>query len=79
MKRLRRSNVSDNRSRCSRDVDCSRSHRSSSQRIKVLGISCITNLAAGMQANLSHEEVVETTQRVKQSFKALVKETLTLL
>lgn len=47
--------------------------------LKVLGISCITNLAAGMQANLSHEEVVETTQRVKQSFKALVKETLTLL
>ena len=44
-----------------------------------VGISCITNLAAGMQANLSHEEVVETTQRVKQSFKALVKETLTLL
>ncbi|MRW06264.1 phosphorylase family protein, partial [Staphylococcus aureus] len=47
--------------------------------LKVLGISCITNLAAGMQANLSHEEVLETTQRVKQSFKALVKETLTLL
>ena len=39
--------------------------------LKVLGISCITNLAAGMQANLNHEEVVETTQRVKQSFKAL--------
>ena len=25
--------------------------------LKVLGISCITNLAAGMQANLNHEEV----------------------
>ncbi|WP_165006410.1 MULTISPECIES: purine-nucleoside phosphorylase [unclassified Enterococcus] len=47
--------------------------------LKVLGISCITNLAAGMQANLNHEEVVETTQRVKQSFKSLIKETLTLL
>ncbi|MDO4623735.1 MAG: purine-nucleoside phosphorylase [Enterococcus hirae] len=47
--------------------------------LKVLGISCITNLAAGMQANLSHEEVVETTQRVKQSFKALIKEVLVLL
>ncbi len=30
--------------------------------LKVLGISCITNLAAGMQANLNHEEVVETTR-----------------
>ena len=47
--------------------------------LKVLGISCITNLAAGMQANLNHEEVVETTERVKQSFKALVKETLAVL
>lgn len=47
--------------------------------LKVLGISCITNLAAGMQANLNREEVVETTQRVKQSFKALIKEVLVLL
>ena len=47
--------------------------------LKVLGISCITNLAAGLQANLNHEEVVETTQRVKQSFKALIKEVLVLL
>lgn len=47
--------------------------------LNVLGISCITNLAAGMQANLNHEEVVETTERVKQSFKALVKETLAVL
>ncbi len=47
--------------------------------LKVLGVSCITNLAAGMQANLNHEEVVETTQRVKQSFKSLIKEALILL
>ncbi|WP_301358511.1 purine-nucleoside phosphorylase [Enterococcus spodopteracolus] len=47
--------------------------------LKVLGISCITNLAAGMQANLNHEEVVETTERVKQTFKSLIKETLSLL
>ena len=47
--------------------------------MKVLGISCITNLAAGMQANLNHEEVVETTQRVKAEFKALIKETLAVL
>lgn len=47
--------------------------------LKVLGISCITNMAAGMQANLKHEEVLETTQSMKQSFKALIKETLKLL
>lgn len=41
--------------------------------LKVAGISCITNLAAGMQASLNHEEVVETTTRVKQDFKGLVK------
>ena len=40
--------------------------------LRVLGISCITNLAAGMQKSLNHEEVVETTQRVKQQFEALV-------
>lgn len=44
--------------------------------LKVLGISCITNLAAGMQANLNHAEVVETTERVKESFKSFVKEVL---
>lgn len=47
--------------------------------IRVLGISCITNLAAGMQANLSHAEVVETTNRVKLSFQELVKKTLAVL
>lgn len=41
--------------------------------MRVIGISCITNLAAGMQATLNHEEVVETTQRVKHTFKAFVK------
>jgi len=46
--------------------------------IKVIGISCITNLAAGMQANLNHEEVVETTQRVKEVFKSLVRKVLVL-
>jgi purine-nucleoside phosphorylase len=44
--------------------------------IKVAGISCITNLAAGMQATLNHEEVVETTQQVKETFKSLVKNLL---
>lgn len=41
--------------------------------LRVIGISCITNLAAGMQANLNHEEVVETTTRVKETFKSFVK------
>ncbi|MDR2464760.1 MAG: purine-nucleoside phosphorylase [Streptococcaceae bacterium] len=41
--------------------------------LRVLGISCITNLAAGMQSSLNHEEVVETTERVKEDFKALVR------
>lgn len=44
--------------------------------LKVLGISCITNLAAGMQSSLNHAEVVETTERVKGQFKELVKATL---
>lgn len=44
--------------------------------LRVLGISCITNLAAGMQSELNHKEVVETTERVKETFKTLVKEIL---
>ena len=47
--------------------------------MKVLGISCITNLAAGMQSSLNHAEVVETTERVKGQFKELVKATLAAL
>lgn len=47
--------------------------------MKVLGISCITNLAAGMQSSLNHVEVVETTERVKGQFKELVKATLAAL
>lgn len=44
--------------------------------MRVLGITCVTNLAAGMQSSLNHEEVVETTERVKSEFKELVKLTL---
>ena len=37
--------------------------------IKVLGISCITNMAAGvMEQPLSHIEVMETTEKVKSKF-----------
>lgn len=42
--------------------------------MKVTGISCITNMAAGIQKEaLNHEEVVETANRVKQTFIELVK------
>ncbi|WP_413508792.1 purine-nucleoside phosphorylase [Carnobacterium maltaromaticum] len=44
--------------------------------LRVIGVSCITNLAAGMQASLNHAEVVETTERVKELFKTLVKNIL---
>ncbi|WP_027107512.1 purine-nucleoside phosphorylase [Lacticigenium naphthae] len=47
--------------------------------MRVVGISCITNLAAGMQANLNHEEVVETTTRVRETFKKLVKHSVSNL
>ncbi|MDN6640547.1 MAG: purine-nucleoside phosphorylase [Tetragenococcus sp.] len=47
--------------------------------LNVLGVSCITNLAAGMQKTLNHQEVVETTERVKVDFKTLIKETLQTL
>ena len=45
--------------------------------IRVAGISCITNAAAGVTgAALSHAEVLETTQRVSGAFEALVTEFL---
>ncbi len=41
--------------------------------LEVCGISCITNLAAGMtEKALSHEEVQETADRVAEQFKLLV-------
>ncbi|WP_438448850.1 purine-nucleoside phosphorylase [Gorillibacterium sp. sgz5001074] len=41
--------------------------------IEVLGISCISNMAAGiLDQPLSHEEVMETTERVKAKFLQLV-------
>jgi len=44
------------------------------QGIKVLGISCITNFAAGMTgANIDHEEVMETGARVAEVFRALLR------
>ncbi|OIK13630.1 purine-nucleoside phosphorylase [Bacillus sp. MUM 13] len=44
-------------------------------KMKVLGISCITNMAAGiLDQPLSHEEVIETTEAVRSSFLSFVKE-----
>jgi purine-nucleoside phosphorylase len=43
-------------------------------KMEVLGISCMTNMAAGILENpLSHQEVLETGERVKLSFSALVR------
>lgn len=47
------------------------------QDIKVLGISCITNMAAGIfDQPLKHEEVIETSLMVKDKFEKLVIEIL---
>lgn len=46
--------------------------------MRVLGISCITNLASGISpVPLSHAEVQETADRVSAQFKALVTEVIT--
>lgn len=45
--------------------------------IKVLAISCVTNMAAGiLDQPITHEEVLETGERVKGAFTALVKAVL---
>jgi len=46
----------------------------SHSKLNVIGVSCITNMAAGiLDQPLNHEEVIETTQRVKEQFLSLVK------
>lgn len=48
--------------------------------MQVCGISCITNLAAGMSNKpLDHKEVQETADRVEAEFKKLVTETIRLM
>ncbi len=43
--------------------------------MKVLGISCITNMAAGiLDKSLNHEEVIETSKKVKGKFELLIRE-----
>jgi len=42
--------------------------------MKVLGISCITNMAAGIsESPINHEEVMETGQRVRETFTQLLR------
>ncbi len=44
-------------------------------KLKVIGISCLTNMAAGiLDQPLSHAEVIETSNKVKSNFIKLVKE-----
>jgi len=40
--------------------------------IRVAGISCITNLAAGMGAELNHNDVIEVSARIRETFKELI-------
>jgi purine-nucleoside phosphorylase len=50
------------------------------QGMKVLGISCITNFAAGMTGeNINHEEVMETGARVAEVFKELLRRVVSRL
>lgn len=43
--------------------------------LKVLGISCLTNYAAGVSNSpLNHQEVIDTADKVKESFKKLLSE-----
>ena len=47
--------------------------------MRTMGISCMTNMAAGiLDQPLNHEEVLETGERVKKSFQALVREIVRL-
>lgn len=49
----------------------------SHMKIEVLGISCITNMAAGVLPQpLNHDEVMETARRVKGQFIGLLKEVI---
>ncbi len=50
------------------------------QGTRVLGISCITNLAAGMSGeSINHEEVMETGAKVAEIFKELLRRTIAKL
>jgi purine-nucleoside phosphorylase len=45
--------------------------------LRVLGVSCVTNMAAGiLDQPINHEEVLETGERVKGQFVALLRAVL---
>jgi purine-nucleoside phosphorylase len=46
---------------------------------RVLGVSCVTNMAAGLGGKLSHEEVKETADRVRDAFVRLLSRIVALL
>jgi purine-nucleoside phosphorylase len=48
--------------------------------MKVLGISCITNMAAGISEEpINHDEVIETGQRVRSTFTKLLRKLIARL
>ncbi|MYL46945.1 purine-nucleoside phosphorylase [Virgibacillus halodenitrificans] len=48
--------------------------------LRVLGVSCISNMAAGiLDQPLTHEEVIETTQRVRDDFLRFIKKIISTL
>jgi purine-nucleoside phosphorylase len=48
--------------------------------MKVLGISCITNMAAGIgESPINHEEVMETGQQVREKFTQLLRRVIVKL
>ncbi len=48
--------------------------------LKVLGISCLTNYAAGVSENpLNHQEVIDTANKVNKNFKNLLLEIISIL
>lgn len=46
--------------------------------MRVAGVSCITNMASGISSALSHEEVNETADKVKYTFKNIIKDYIEL-
>jgi purine-nucleoside phosphorylase len=46
---------------------------------RVLGISCVTNMAAGLGGKLSHDDVKQTAERVEKQFVQLLRQIVALL
>ena len=59
---------------CRRHEHCAGSYRCAPHGHEVLGISCITNMAAGISEEpINHEEVMETGERVRETFTQLLR------